>query len=128
MERLDQDWLSNSLAADLIRRVVDLHARGGWNGSSSLLHAVDEAGQKLMTEILLRPTPKGEGTAVAGECLATIERIALDQELRGVRQRLAAAGLSAEESDRLQLRALDLRKRMDHIAQLLKDSTRELRH
>jgi DNA primase len=127
-ERLDHGWLSGSVAADLVVRVLDLHGRGAWNGAPSLLNTVDQASQRLLSELLLKPSPKGDGLLVAAECLATLERHGLEQEMQAVRKQLGAAGLTAEETSRLQLQALDLRKRMDNIARLLKDSTRETRH
>lgn len=110
-QRLDQHWLSASVAADLIVRVLDCHSRAAWNGPSSLLNEpTDDAHTRLLSALLLQPAPKGDATIAASDCLATLERSWLEHELAQLRRQLAAPGLAIEQMSSLQQQMLALDK------------------
>ena len=117
-ERLDRAWLTASVAAELLERILELYTRGTWSGPAALLPLCDEAQSRLLSRLLLERTPKGEPSAVAAGCLATLERRWLEQQWQEVRRRLAQPGQSPEALLRLQKDALDLRRKLDNIAPL----------
>lgn len=101
-ERLDRDWLTNSTAAGLIIRTLDLHARSRWTGPTSLLAdpaAADE--NSLVSELLLEPQMESEPLIAAADCLSTIESNWLVQQWASIRRRLVQKDLSRVEMEDL---------------------------
>jgi DNA primase len=119
-ERLDREWLTDSVAAGLLGRALDLYMRGKWNGPNSLLHGTDETANRLLSGLLLQPLPKGEPASITAGCLTTMERRWLEQQWQQLRRELARPGHTPEEMMRLQKAALDLRRKLDNIPALLK--------
>ncbi len=119
-QQLAADWLSTGTAAELMRKVLRLHAAAAWNGHTSLLgaDASDEA-HRLVTRLLEEKRPAPERIpAAAGDCLAALKRAALERQFQAIKLRLAQPGLSGNEVTALQQQILDLRRNLDHIPRL----------
>jgi len=121
-ERLDHAWLTDSVAAGLLARVVNLYMRGQWTGPNSLLHGADEVESRLLSGLLLQAHSTNEPMAVAAGCLTTLERRHLERQWQELRRQLARPGLPPAELLRLQKDALDLRRKLDNIPPLFKNT------
>ena len=121
-EHLDRAWLTDSVAAGLLVRALDLYIQGNWSGPNSLLHGSDEATTRLLSVLLLEPPPKGEPNRAAAGCLATLERHWLEQRQKFIQSQLAKPNLPPAEMIRLQKDALDLRRKLDNIPALFKNT------
>jgi len=118
-QRLDAAWLSGSVAGQLIQDVLRFHDAGHWNGPNTLLNQPQrEETSQLLSELLLSADLAKRPEAAAADCLATLERGWLTQQLHELRRQLERPGLAVVELARLQRRVLDLRHKLDHIAQL----------
>ena len=118
-ERLDASWLSDSVAAQAIRDVLRLHHAGHWTGPSSLIDRPNsEAAGQLVSELLLTPQLAKRPELVSADCLGTLERDWLQRGVREIQKQLERPGLGAADMNRLLKHRLDLRRKLDHIAQL----------
>jgi len=101
-EQLDLAWLSNSLAAHTIQDVLRLYNRNEWNGPTTLLNqSRDEETCNLISELLLnRYAPKHPEVAGA-DCLATLEKLWTETQVRDVKRRLGQPNLSTTERNEL---------------------------
>lgn len=125
-QRLDRQWLSSSRAAELIGEILTLSADRQWNGPDSFLNRLrDEESSRLVSALLMRPPMRGDPAVVAGDCLTALERDWLEGESRRLRIRLAQSGLKDAEILQIQGQVLDLRRKLDHIAALLKPRTKQ---
>jgi len=117
LERVERKWLSASVAGKLVNRVLELHEKGRWDGPAGLLgRSQEEEPARLVSELIMKALPGVEHSGAAQDCLAALERNALERESRAVRQELARPGVPTEELTILQKQMLDLRRRMDNIA------------
>ena len=90
-ERLDLAWLSDSVAGQTIRDVLRFHDGGQWSGPSTLLNRLqNEETGRLVSELLLNPQVAKRPEAVAVDCLGTLERHALDRQLRELKEAIGA--------------------------------------
>jgi DNA primase len=118
-ERLDVAWLSDSVAGRTIHDVLKLYKGGRWTGPGVLLdRPQNEEMGRLVSELLLSPQVTKRPEAVATDCLATLERNWLTRILSSLRRQLETPGMPVVEIVRLQQQVLDLRRKLDHIAQL----------
>ncbi|MGA2140566.1 MAG: DNA primase [Verrucomicrobiia bacterium] len=119
-EQLDLSWLSNSVAAQTIQYALQLYRGNKWNGPKSLLNRPQsEATSNLVSNLLLNAQSPKRPEAVAADCLATLERQWLEQQLRDVRKELARPGVGPAEVAKLQKQWLDLDSKLRHIAAFL---------
>ncbi len=119
-QKLADEWLSTSPAAEVVRLILKLHAAGEWSGPTGLMGSgtADEA-QRLVARLLMEQAPAPEKLqAAAGDCLAALERAAVEREFQTIKLRLSQPGLSSNEVVTLQQRVLDLRRKLDHISRL----------
>ena len=123
---LDQQWLSRSPSAELITEILNRHATQQWSDAASLLNQLtDEPMLRLVSSLLMQPAPRGERLAMAGDCLAVLEREWLERESRRLRQQLAQPELPGAQVFELQRRLLDLRRKMDYVSALLTPKTKQ---
>ena len=128
-ERLDRAWLTQSAPGKLIGYIVDLLISGRWDGSDTLLNQVsDEEEKRLLAELMLTAQPKMAGVQATTDCLAALERRALEQQLRELRRQLSQPDLTKSATVALQQQVLDLRRKLDHIAPLSMDKTKLVSH
>jgi DNA primase len=128
-ERLDRAWLTQSAPGKLIGYIVDLQISRRWDGSDTLLNQVsDEEEKRLLAELMLTAQPKTAGVQATTDCLAALERRALEQQLRELRKQLSQPDLTKSATVALQQQVLDLRRKLDHIAQLSMDKTKLVSH
>lgn len=116
-----EEWLSDSRSGRILRTALQIHREGRWDGPHKLLaDGTSESDAHFISRLALEPwlTPERIEHAVA-DCLANLERRAVEKEMRALRDRLRAPGLSLEETMALQARVLDLRRKLAHIAPLL---------
>jgi DNA primase len=129
VERLDRGWLTQSVSGRLIARIVNLQTTRRWHGSDTMLNQVsDEDEKRLLSELLLTAQPQTAGVQATTDCLATLQRRALEQQLRELRQQLSQPDLTKSATVALQQQVLDLRRKLDHIAQLSMDKTKLVSH
>ena len=115
LERLDPVWLSSSVAGSVIGRMLKLHATGKWDGPHTILNApADEAEARLVSELAVKPMPGTALEAMAGGCLATLERVAVKGQLHRLRRRLGQPNLPAAERTELLRELLDLELKLRH--------------
>ena len=115
LERLDPVWLSSSVAGSVIGRMLKLHAAGKWDGPHTILNApTDEAEARLVSELAVKPMPGTALEAMAGGCLATLERVAVKGQLHRLRRRLGQPNLPAAERTELLRELLDLELKLRH--------------
>ncbi len=127
--RLDMAWLTDSLAGRLIKKITDLHKANQWQGPDSLLGAgADEEDHRMISGLLMAPASGSTGTKAVADCLATLERRALEAQIQRLRKRLAAPGLSKTEMDGILQQVLDLSQKLKHIAALLMQTTKPASH
>jgi len=118
-ERLDKAWLSNSVAGQTIQDALCLYHTGHWTGPGAVLDQPEnEKASRLVSELLLTPQVTKRPQVVAADCLATLERQWLERGFRQLQKKLEHPGLEAAERNRLLQQRLDLRRKLDHIAQL----------
>jgi DNA primase len=116
-ERLDRTWLSQSVAANLIRRVLQLASANRWTGPTTLLNELhDEESQRLASALMLRPATPGRMELAAADCLARLERRGVERQMREAAKRLEQPGLSVTETMRLNKQILDLTNKLAHIS------------
>jgi hypothetical protein len=128
-EHLDRAWLTDSVAGRLIGKITDLHRTNRWQGPDSLLSAsADEEDHRVISGLLLEPSPKGTGTRAATDCLATLQKRALETEIRGLLRRLSVPDLSKTERDAIQRQVLDLNGKLKHIGALLMQTAKPSAH
>jgi DNA primase len=115
-ERLDPSWLSDSDAAQVIGRILALHAKKAWTGPASVLsHEKDDVATRLVAKLLLEPLTVPDSTAAAADCLATLERQWMERNGRELQKRLSQSNLSKAEITKVQQQLLDLRRKLDNI-------------
>jgi DNA primase len=118
-ERLDRAWLSDSVAAALIRKALQLYAQGQWRGTEAFVaSAPDEESAAVLAAVLARPAGGERGEEAVARCLAALERRWLEGRLTALRKRLQQQELDDSEIMELQKQVLDLRRKLDHIAPL----------
>jgi Mg/Co/Ni transporter MgtE len=127
--RLDRAWLTQSAPGKLIGYIVDLQISRRWDGSDTLLNQVsDEEEKRLLAELMLTAQPKTAGVQATTDCLAALERRALEQQLRELRKQLSQPDLTKSATVALQQQVLDLRRKLDHIARPSMDKTKLVSH
>ena len=115
LERLDPAWLTTSVAGAVIGRILKLHAAGKWDGPHSLMNALADAEEdRLVSELAVKPMPGTALDAMAGDCLATLERVCVKRQLHRIRRQLGQANLPAIERTDLQRELLDLELKLRH--------------
>lgn len=128
-EGLDIEWLTASLAGDLIQMAVKLYRKGAWTGTDNLLNRADrEDVNALVSELLLTPVNVESTDRAIGDCLKSLEKRALEERLLGLRNRMAQGGLKAQESMDLQRQVLDLRRKLDDIRPLSVNRSKHSTH
>lgn len=127
VERLDRAWLAHGISARLIAQIMDLQAGHHWRGPETFLNqGADEEAKRLLSELMLTPALKADAMQATVDCLGTLERRWVEGELRELREHLSRPDLPQKTMVSLQQQVLDLRKRLDHIAQLSMDRTKLL--
>ena len=115
LERLDPAWLTTSVAGVVIGRILKLHAEGKWDGPHTLMNALADAEEdRLVSELAVKPMPGTALDAMAGDCLATLERVCVKRQLHRIRRQLGQADLPAKERTELQRELLDLELKLRH--------------
>ncbi len=115
-ERLDRDWLSESAAAAVITRVLDLHAHNRWDNPTSLLSDPSRTEENnLISELLLFPQTETKPLDTAAGCLSALEDKWLATQLALIRKRLAEPHLSREEMEELLRHHAQLDKRQREL-------------
>ena len=115
LERLDPAWLSTSVAGAVIGRILKLHAGGKWDGPHTLMNVLaDEEEDRLVSELSVKPMPGTALEAMAGDCLATLERECVKRQLHKIRRQLGQPNLLANERTQLQRELLDLELKLRH--------------
>jgi len=115
LERLDPTWLSTSVAGAVIGRILKLHAAGKWDGPHTLMNALADAEEdRLVSELAVTPMPGTALEAMAGDCLATLERACAKRQSHRIRRQLGQPNLPANERTELQRELLDLELKLRH--------------
>ena len=115
LERLDPAWLSTSVAGAVIGRILKLHAAGKWDGPHTLMNALADAEEdRLVSELAVTPMPGTALEAMAGDCLATLERACAKRQSHRIRRQLGQPNLPANERTELQRELLDLELKLRH--------------
>ena len=115
LERLDPAWLSTSVAGAVIGRILKLHAAGRWDGPHTLMNALADAEEdRLVSELAVTPMPGTALEAMAGDCLATLERACAKRQSHRIRRQLGQPNLPANERTELQRELLDLELKLRH--------------
>jgi len=115
LERLDPAWLTTSVAGAVIGRVLKLHAAGKWDGPHTLINDLaDEAEGRLLSELAVKTMPGKALEAMAGGCLAALERAHVKGQLHKLQRRVGQPGLPAAERAQLQREMLDLELKLRH--------------
>jgi len=119
-ERLELEWLSNSLAGQTIQEVLRLYNGRNWTGPNALLNQPQsDQTSRLISELLLNQQAVKLPEAAAADCLATLEQRWVKQRLSEVRRKLEQPGLGAADSAPLHQQLLDLDSKLRHIAAFL---------
>jgi DNA primase len=106
---LDTEWLTSSMAGEMLAAIHRLRAAGQWRETNQLLDAYPE-GQELLAELLLGPAPASEPGQAASDCLRALRERWAKLRISQLTQQLHQPGLPAEEISRIQKQILDLRK------------------
>ncbi|MCX7886192.1 MAG: DNA primase [Verrucomicrobiae bacterium] len=120
-QQLDIAWLSETVAAKLLRRAIEQYRAGTWNGVHSLLPHANEEEASLLSALAIKPMPKGEPLPLVEGCINTLRRHWLQKQWESVRQQLATEKLPPERAAQLQKHALDLRRKLMNIAPLFRN-------
>jgi DNA primase len=119
MERLDSEWLTNSIAGQLVQNILNLHRSGRWDGHQTLMNnETSDEETKLVAELMVkRPLSQGlEGAAT--DCLATMERVWAERQVHEIRKQLNRPDLEPSEREKLQRQFLDLQPKLRNIPRL----------
>ena len=115
LERLDPAWLTTSVAGAVIGRVLKLHAAGQWDGPHTLINELaDEAESRLLSELAVKTMPGKALEAMAGGCLAALERTHVKGQLHKLQRQVGQPDLPALERAQLQREMLDLELKLRH--------------
>jgi DNA primase len=108
-EALDPQWLTSSLAGEMLTRIRQFHAAGEWRGSDQLLDEFPDA-QELLADLLVdfREPPSPQQAAV--DCTQALRRRWMQARIEVLTNQLRQPGLSAEQVQRIQKQILDLRR------------------
>ncbi|MCG3149475.1 MAG: DNA primase [Verrucomicrobiae bacterium] len=119
LERLESEWLTRSVAAQLIERVLQLHRDGHWDGPNTLMNeADDDDASKLAAELVVKPAPSQNLDAAATDCLGAMERVWVERRLRELRNQLSHTDLNSEQRDKILREVLDLQPKLRNIPAL----------
>ena len=120
VEKLDREWLSESIAGGLIDRITSVHAKGRWKGPEGLLTGTNDEGEaRLISQLALQSQKSERSPAVVGDCMATLERRWVERRLTEMRKRLTEPDLPTKERDKLLRQVLDLQPKLRNIPALL---------
>jgi hypothetical protein len=104
----------------LISRIIELKRCRKWDGPATLLsESRDEETTRLVAESLLHAGRPDATAGAVSDCLAALEKRWLERQLAELRKQLALPKLGGLKSGELQQQVLDLRRRLDNIAELL---------
>jgi DNA primase len=120
-QRLDAASLGRDIAADYIREIIQLHARGLWKDAGVLLGGNRTPEQiDLISEVLLASRPEQDFKKLALDCLQSLEKAQIQAQIEVLAAQLAQPGLSFEKASELQkqIQTLDIRRRLTHISPL----------
>lgn len=119
-QRLEVTALGRNVAADYIREIIQLHARGLWKDPGVLLEGDRTPEQiELISELLLSNHADRDLKRLTLDCLQTLEKAQIQAQIDALKAQQAQPGISFEKSSELQrqIQALDLRRRLPHIPQ-----------
>ena len=113
MERLDPEWLTTSLAAELVDKILKLHAQGQWDGPHSLMNAnaSDQSGSLVSEVMHMGSISKGMEVA-AQDCLATMKKTWLARRIHELRKLLRQGSLELSESFKIQQQIFDMEREL----------------
>jgi len=119
LERLEAEWLTRSVAGQLIERILKLHSTGKWDGPHTLMNGpADDEDSKLAAELSVKPAPSENLDSVATDCLGSLERTWVEHRLRELRKQLSHTDLKPEQRDKILREVLDLQPKLRNIPAL----------
>ena len=107
-EALDAQWLTASVAGEMLMAIRRLRAAGAWRGEEQLLDEFHDA-QDLLADLLVDFRPPADPLAAALDCVAALRRRWTQGRVEALRRQLAQPGLAAAEIARIQKQILDLK-------------------
>ncbi|MGD0649741.1 MAG: DNA primase [Verrucomicrobiia bacterium] len=127
--RLDRAWLIQNVPGKLIGHILDLRIGKCWHGADAVLGQIsDDEERRFWVELMMLPQPKATGVQAAINCLAALEKRALERQLRELCTQLAHPELTESAMVTLKQQILDLRRKLDHIARPSMDKTKLVSH
>ncbi len=116
-ERLAAEWLTGSVAGQLIERITKMYSNGIWKGVQELLgQTPDELERRLISQLALRPSCSAERTEKAVEdCIRSLECRWAERRYRELQNSLARRDLEADARREIQRQMLDLLPKFRHI-------------
>lgn len=116
-ERVAVEWLTGSVAGQLIERITKMYTNGTWGGIQELLgQSTDERQSRLVSQLALHPPCPAEHTEKALEdCLRNLERGWAERRYRELQNSLARRDLEANARIEIQRQMLDLLPKFRHI-------------
>ena len=118
-EKLDEAWLSASVAGETIRQVLKLHRNGRWAGPNSLFAQGPRGDcEQLVTKLWAQPIANPDKEAP--NSLMLLQRRWLEQQVHRVGKQQTAGGLAPAQVLTLQKQFLDLKSKLLHIDALLR--------
>jgi DNA primase len=116
VERSDRAWLTQSVPGRLIGHIVELQIGKRWHGANTVLqHVSDDEDKRFLAGLMLTAQLQTTGVQAATDCLAALEKLALEGRIRELRSQLTHPGLTPSAMVVLQQEVLDLRRKIDHI-------------
>jgi DNA primase len=110
------DWVTDETVKSLVSRILELETTKKWRGAEPFLHELDNEAAALVTELLMKPTVKGEFAAQADDCVRQLQRRFLQRQIEDRKHRLRRADMPLEEALKLQQQILDLRRDLEDIS------------
>jgi DNA primase len=106
-DALDPQWLTDSVAGEMLVAIRRLRAAGAWRGEDQLLDEFPDAQDLLAESVDFRPP--ADPTAAAFDCVAALRRRWVQGCVAALRRELAQPGLAPAEVARIQKQILDLK-------------------
>ncbi|MBI5397462.1 MAG: DNA primase [Verrucomicrobia bacterium] len=107
-EALDAQWLTASVAGEMLAHIRRLHAAGQWRGEDQLLDEFPDA-QDLLAELAVGFRPPANPSAAALDCVRALQKRWAQGCTETLRRQLAQPGLTPAEIARIQKQILDLK-------------------
>jgi DNA primase len=116
-DRVAAEWLTESVAAQLIKRIAKMFANKNWGGVQELLSQTPDDQQSRLISRLAVCTPLAaeHSEKALEDCFGKLERGWAERQYRELQKSLTRRDLATEDRMKIQRQMLDLLPKLGHI-------------